>query len=98
MDQPATPSHRQQVNFSNLPLAVYREIAAHLRQVTGVQADLVPLVSDRFDYAQSQVGYLELQYPETLSPSDRQQLEAILSFYGDRYCPPNRHPLASVSQ
>lgn len=98
MDQTATSSYLERVIFDNLPLAVYREIAAHLRQVTGVQADLVPLVSDRFDYAQSQVGYLALQYPETLPPSDRQQLEAILSFYGDRYSPPHRHPLESANQ
>jgi hypothetical protein len=54
---------------------------------------LVASVSDRFDYAQSQVGYLELHYPEALSKRDRQQLEAILSFYGDRYSPPERHPV-----
>ena len=85
--------YQERVIFSRLPLAVYREIAAHLRQIPEVQAQLCPLETDRFDYSQSQVGYLQLQYPNSLSPSDRQQLDSILAFYGDRYSPPERQNL-----
>ena len=81
---------QERVIFSRLPLAIYQEIAAHLRQIPAVKAQLCPLETDRFDYSQSQVGYLQLQYPNSLSPSDRQQLESILAFYGDRYSPPQR--------
>jgi len=36
-----------------LPLAVYREVAAHLQQVEGVETGLLPQTAQRFDYTQS---------------------------------------------
>lgn len=69
----------------DLPLAVYREVAAHLRQVLGVEVVLEVQRSPKFDYFQSQVGAMLVSYPEDLSAGDRQKIEAILSFYGDRY-------------
>lgn len=58
---------RSHIQCPGLPLAVYREIAAHLRQVDGVETGLIPQSSSTFDYRESQVGGLWLQYPPTLS-------------------------------
>lgn len=53
------------VTIDRLPLAVYREMAAHLRQVEGVKTDLLPQTATNFDYLQSQVGGLTLTYLST---------------------------------
>ena len=55
---------RYQIQCPGLPLAVYREVAVHLRQVEGVQTGLIPQQSQRFDYSDSQIGGLWIQYPE----------------------------------
>lgn len=73
-----------------LPLAVYREVAAHLRQVEGVQVRLLPQTSQTFDYLDSQVGGLWLEYPVESPPSQqdqqrRQRVDQILTYYGDRF-------------
>lgn len=75
-----------------LPLAVYREVAAHLRQVEGVAADLIlrPLNHQpgaKFDYAQSQVAAIQIDFSEEISPHNRQQVTEILNYYGQRYRP-----------
>lgn len=67
-----------------LPLAVYREVAAHLRQVSGVEVDLLPQTATQFNYYDSQVGGLKIFY--TLADQVAQQrVEQILTYYGDRY-------------
>lgn len=76
---------RRHLCIPSLPLAVYREVAAHLRQVEGVETGLVPQSSQQFDYTQSQVGALWIQYPPNASETVRQQVERILAYYGDRY-------------
>ncbi|MBD2461634.1 hypothetical protein H6G89_11285 [Oscillatoria sp. FACHB-1407] len=68
-----------------LPYAVYCEVSAHLRQVTGVDAGLLPQTSQQFDYTQSQVGGLWIEYSQTADASSRHQVEQILNYYGDRY-------------
>lgn len=73
-----------------LPLAVYREVAAHLRQVEGVQVGLLPQTSKTFDYRESQVGGLWLEYLVESSPNPqdqqrRQRVDQILAYYGDRF-------------
>lgn len=73
-----------------LPLAVYREIAAHLRQVEGVHVELLPQTTPTFNYGDSQVGGLCLEYPAdaTTSQQDqarRQRVDQILAYYGDRF-------------
>lgn len=72
-----------------LPLAVYREVAAHLRQVAEVEAGslLRPLNGDReqFEYQKSQIEALWLEYPQNLSDRDKQQVEEILDYYAQRY-------------
>ncbi|MBE9178104.1 hypothetical protein IQ268_05825 [Oculatella sp. LEGE 06141] len=80
----ASPS-RYQLYCVGLPLAVYREVAAHLRQVTGVDAGLLPQTSHQFDYHQSQVGSLWIQYTATANAAAQQRVAQILEYYSDRY-------------
>jgi hypothetical protein len=74
----------EKIEFAGLPLAVYREIAAHLRQVEGVEVNFEPQLSQQFDYNQSQVGGLRIVAPN-ISPIGHQQVEQILAYYRNRY-------------
>ncbi|MFB2898121.1 hypothetical protein ACE1CI_34835 [Aerosakkonemataceae cyanobacterium BLCC-F50] len=76
---------KYEVVFPRLPLAVYREIAAHLRQVSGVETGLTPQLSQDFDYLQSQVGSLWIEYSETATSASQQRVEQILAYYQQRY-------------
>ncbi|MGD1908873.1 MAG: hypothetical protein ACFB0C_23205 [Leptolyngbyaceae cyanobacterium] len=69
----------------SLPLAVYREVAAHLRQIDGVDTGLLPQTSKEFDYLQSQVGGLWIRYASDAADSCQPQIEAVLAYYGDLY-------------
>lgn len=73
------------LNCPGLPLAVYREIAAHLQQVDGVSVVLLPQRSPEFDYGLSQVGGVEITYPEGADEACYARVEAILAYYGDRF-------------
>jgi hypothetical protein len=76
---------RAQLCCPGLPLAVYLEIVVHLRQVKGVEAGVLPQRSQQFDYHQSQVGGLWLQYNAAADKLADQRVEQILAYYGDRY-------------
>lgn len=76
---------RYEIRWPRLPLAVYREIAAHLRQVEGVETGLSAQQSQQFDYDLSQVGSLWIQYAESAHPASRQRVDGILAYYCDRY-------------
>lgn len=76
---------RRHICCKHLPLAVYREVAAHLRQLDGIETGLVPQSSRQFDYADSQVGGLWIEYPTDASDRLRQHVERILAYYGDLY-------------
>lgn len=79
---------RYQLTCPSLPLAVYREVAAHLRQVNGLKAGLWPILSSLpFDYDRSQVGGIWIEYPEDADDSDRQRVAQILAYYSDRFGP-----------
>ncbi len=73
---------QESVFLPGLPLAVYRELAAHLRQLPGVVAEVVMSGPGLFDYQASQVKQLIVRYQAELS----QQVDQILDYYGDRYC------------
>lgn len=73
------------VRSATLPLTVYREVEAHLRQVEGVEVGLVTQPSSEFDYTQSQVDSLWVQHSETIAPADQERVQQILAYYGDRY-------------
>ena len=89
MQSPTTKQQIQQLTCPQLPLAVYREVAAHLRQVEGVDATLImrPTEHDpaeKFDYYQSQVAALQIDYSD-IGESGRQQATDILNYYALRY-------------
>jgi len=76
---------QEQITFAGLPLAVYREIAAHLRQVLGVEVGLIPQTSVEFDYNQSQVSGLWVSWTPTADAESRERLKQIVAYYQNRY-------------
>jgi hypothetical protein len=85
------------IQFSTMPLAIYRELAAHLSQVLGVSTELLPQRSQQFDYYQSQIEGLVLTYASEAEANAEQQVERILAYYSDRYGQYTMQPLASKS-
>ncbi|MEH2358607.1 hypothetical protein [Nostoc sp.] len=76
---------KEKIELAGLPLAVYREIAAHLRQVEGVEVDLIPQSSPQFDYNQSQIGGLSISWTANSGSESRQRVNQILAYYQNRY-------------
>jgi len=89
------PEEQHWTTCAALPLAIYREVVAHLRQVPGVDAELVPQRSQVFDYNQSQVGGLCYSFATSTDEAARQRVAQILQYYGDRFGP--WQPLAPIS-
>ena len=75
---------REQITCNGLPLGVYREIAAHLRQVKGISTGLIPQETSS-TYHQSQVSSLWIEYGAEFEPSWQGQVEAILDYYARLY-------------
>jgi hypothetical protein len=73
------------IRFPKLPLAVYREVAAHMMQVNGVTATLLPQRSPTFDYSESQIDSLWIEHAASLDSGSQAQVQQILTYYGDRY-------------
>jgi hypothetical protein len=88
MNDRALTSTRQCWTIPTLPLAVYREVVAHLRQVSGANAGLLPQTATSFDYYRSQVGGLWIEVDPNADTASQQRLEAILAYYSDRYQQP----------
>jgi len=76
---------KEKIEFVGLPLAIYREIVAHLRQVEGVKVGLIPQSSQQFNYNQSQVGGLWISWAANSSSESRQRVQQILAYYQNRY-------------
>ncbi len=74
---------KYRIRLAQLPLAVYREVAAHLEQVAGVQTELVPQKSQQFDYRLSQIDSLWIDHPDDAAAAQR--ISQILTYYSDRY-------------
>jgi hypothetical protein len=74
-----------QIQCARMPLAVYREVVSHLRQVSGVDAGLLPQPSTQFNYDQSQIGGLWIRYTEAANQASHLRVEKVLTYYGDRY-------------
>jgi hypothetical protein len=68
-----------------LPLAVYREIAAHLQQIEGIKVAFLTPTSQEFSYTESQLGGLEITGIDRLAEPERHQIEQVFSYYADRY-------------
>lgn len=81
---PVTTNKVQKIlTCDRLPLAIYREIVAHLQQVEGVSAQLTPQKGKVFDYLQSQVGGLSLEYYP--AEDTEEQVNSILGYYAEKY-------------
>jgi len=78
---------RYEIEFPGMPLAIYRELAAHLRQIEGVETGLLSQQSEQFDYNQSQVGRLWIHHDLDIPSVHRQRLEQVLAYYRDRFGP-----------
>ena len=76
---------QQTIRIPSLPLAVYREIAAHLRQLDGIEVEILPQSSSEFSYFQSQVEGLKLSYASPLSSEEKQYCQDILEYYEQQY-------------
>jgi hypothetical protein len=76
---------KQTIIYPRMPLAIYRELASHLQQVQGVETHLTPQQFQQFDYHQSQIGSLEINYTEAFQESDRTLVTAILDYYAQRH-------------
>ncbi|WP_373543082.1 hypothetical protein [Chamaesiphon sp.] len=68
-----------------LPLAVYREVAAHLRQIAGITVTFLEPIDRAFSYTESQLGGLEITGADRLTELDLRQLDRLLSYYAERY-------------
>jgi hypothetical protein len=68
-----------------IPLAVYREIAAHLQQIEGVKVAFLMPTDREFSYTESQLGGLEITGIDRLMDRDRLQVERLLSYYAEYY-------------
>ncbi|MDM7327383.1 MAG: hypothetical protein P3X23_009760 [Thermosynechococcus sp. Uc] len=64
-----------------MPLAVYRELAAHLQLLEGVSVRLLPQSRSQFDYDLSQIEGIAVTVPSTSSPNTQTRLEEILQHY-----------------
>ncbi len=70
---------RYAVRYDGMPLMVYREVAAHLACVPGVEAELEWRKDPIFRYADSQIEALQIrQGPDANS----EQVRRILDYYG----------------
>ena len=83
MSQTVLQGNIKKITCPRLPLAIYREIVAHIRQIDGVKADLIEQTATDFDYLQSQVGGLWVQYPNDQIVNE--QIESVLAYYADQY-------------
>jgi hypothetical protein len=75
----------QTIAWAKMPLFVYREVAAHLSQVSGVEVELLTQTASDFDYELSQVGGLHLRRAPMPGSEDESRVLEILNYYGDRF-------------
>lgn len=68
-----------------MPLAVYRELAAHLQLLDGVSVRLLPQTSSHFDYELSQIEGIAVACSSAPEPHTQRQFEEILQHYGLPY-------------
>jgi len=85
LQQPTEQQQQETVSYPGLPLAVYREISAHLEQIDGIKTEIIPQKSRSFDYQQSQVNGLLIQYEKKLDKFSQDCLEEILNYYAEKY-------------
>ena len=75
----------RRLSCPGLPLAVYREVQAHLQQLPGVTVALLPPGPAPFDYQASQVGSMSITISEEFPGHEAIYLEQILDYYAQRF-------------
>jgi hypothetical protein len=65
-----------------LPLAMYRELEAHLNQVEAIATALVWADHQEFNYADSQIDSIWISFAEIVSDRSYVLVESILNHYG----------------
>ncbi len=75
------------IHNHQLPLAVYREVAAHLQQIEGITVEYLVPTARSFSYTESQLGGLEISGIDRLTALELTNFQQILSYYADRYQP-----------
>lgn len=75
------------IHNHQLPLAVYREVAAHLQQINGITVEFLAPAARSFNYTESQLGGLKIDGIDRLLPSEQATLDRILNYYAARYAP-----------
>lgn len=75
---------QEKIEFPGLPLAVYREIAAHLNQLAGVEVGLISQTSLEFDYNESQIGGLWISWLPNAHEEDQRRFKQIVGYYQNR--------------
>ena len=77
----------QQIIIRNptLPLAIYRELTAHLHQIDGLEITDISQESTKFDYSLSQISGLIISVSESVSSDEKAKIQKILTFYGNKY-------------
>jgi hypothetical protein len=71
-------------SIAQLPLAIYLEIVAHLQQLPGLQISLLPQTDATFDYLQSQVGGITIDWSQAPA-AEQTRASQILEYYSHRY-------------
>jgi len=78
-------SFSETISYSNLPLAIYLEIAAHLEQISGVRVQIVPEDQPKFAYHHSQAKGMIINAAEEISPVQKKLMQSILDYYTSLY-------------
>jgi hypothetical protein len=76
---------QKMLSCDRLPLAIYREVVAHIRQIGNIEVSLLEQTSKQFEYLQSQVGGLLVEYDEDFPTEKLRQLDSILAYYANKY-------------
>lgn len=67
------------VRYDSMPLMVYREVAAHLACIPGVEAELECRKDSIFRYSDSQIEALQIRQE---ADADPEQVQRVLDHYG----------------
>lgn len=81
----SVPTIPATLSWAEMPLFVYREVAAHLRQVSGIEVELLPQTAPQFDYGLSQIGGLRIERKNLASAEDEARVLEILDYYRHRF-------------
>jgi hypothetical protein len=74
-----------QLTSPHIPVAVYREFAAHLQQIEGIRVTFLTPIDRSFSYTESQLGGIEISGVDLLPDRDRRRLDQIVEYYADRF-------------